>query len=208
MAQVGWGRADAAMIERLGVLHTLLFAVHARPPYMAARQAAVLGRNMLASLDRADGPRVDMLVGHDSNVNGLAAVLDVHFKVPGYAPDDAALGGALILERLRDRADGRRYVRVRYLAQTLDQLRALTPLTPDRPPATSTLRVAACALPGTNLCRLGDFMRVVRDRLAPLTVNAEHIRSAFSVSRSKLVISGIINQEHVLGKRNRLWPPA
>lgn len=172
MAQVGWGRADAATIERLGVLHTLLFEVHARPPYMAARQAAVLGRRMMASLERAGGPRLDMLVGHDSNVNGLAAVLDVHFKVDGYARDDAALGGALILERLRDRADGRHYVRVRYLAQTLDQLRALAPLTLDRPPASIVLRVAGCALPGADICRLGDFTRLVRGRLAPLRPGA------------------------------------
>lgn len=170
MAQVGWGRADAATIERLGVLHTLLFDVHARPPYMAARQAAVLGRRMVASLERAGGPRLDLLVGHDSNVNGLAAVLDVHFKIDGYARDDAALGGALILERLRDRADGRLYVRVRYLAQTLDQLRALAPLTLDRPPASIVLRVAGCALPGADLCRLEDFTRLVRGRLAPLAI--------------------------------------
>ncbi len=171
MAQVGWGRADAAAIERLGELHTLLFAVHARPPYMAARQAAVLGRRMLASLERVDGPRLDMLVGHDSNVNGLAAVLRVHFKVDGYARDDAALGGALILERLRDRAAGRRYVRVRYLAQTLDQLRDLTPLTLDRP-SSKTLRVAGCAIPGTDMCRLADFTRLVRRRLAPSTASS------------------------------------
>lgn len=177
MARIGWGRADAATIERLGVLHTLLFEVHARPPYMAARQAAVLGRRMMLSLERAGGPRLDMLVGHDSNVNGLAAVLDIHFKVDGYARDDAALGGALILERLRDRADGRHYVRVRYLAQTLDQLRTLAPLTLARPPASIVLRVAGCALPGTDICRLADFTRLVRGRLAPLRrgVN-EHVQ--------------------------------
>lgn len=168
MRQVGWGRADAASIERLGVLHTLLFAVHARPPYMAGRQAAVLGRHMLASLKRIGSPDLDILIGHDSNVNGLASVLDVHFKVPGYARDDAALGGALIFERLRDARDGRRYVRVRYLAQTLDQLRALTPLTIDRPPTSMTLRVTGCALPSADICRLDDFDRLVRGRLAPL----------------------------------------
>jgi 4-phytase/acid phosphatase len=45
---VGWGRADAATITRLGALHAALFAVFTRPSYMAAHQAATLGRRVLA----------------------------------------------------------------------------------------------------------------------------------------------------------------
>lgn len=157
MAQVGWGRADAATIERLGTLHKLLFDVHVRPPYMAARQTAALGRYVVDALSSPDGPKLDILVGHDTNVNALAAVLDMHFKVPGYARDDAALGGALVMERLRDRASGKIYIRIGYVAQSLDQLRFLTALTGSNPPFRMPLRPARCRLYGADLCSLVDF---------------------------------------------------
>lgn len=170
--QVGWGRADAAAVEAMGPLHSLLFDVHVRSPYMAARQSAVLGRRVLASLADPSGAKLDLVVGHDNNVNGLAAVLDVAFKVDGYSPMDATVGGALVFELLRDPASDRRYVQVFYQSQTLEQLRALTPLSVQSPPAYLPLPMPACeaegaAAPG-GLCTLERFSDIVMSRLAPL----------------------------------------
>ena len=171
-SKVGWGRANAAAIEHMGVLHSLLFDVHVRSPYMAARQSAVLGRRVLASLADPSGAKLDLVVGHDNNVNGLAAVLDVAFKVDGYAPMDASVGGALVFELLREPGSDRRYVQVFYQAQTLEQLRTLTPLSADNPPAYLPLPMPACEAEGVaargGLCALERFSEIMISRLAPL----------------------------------------
>lgn len=165
--KVGWGRADAKAIEQMGELHSLLFDVLVRPPYQAARQSAVLGRRIVSSLRDPSGAKLDLIVGHDNNVNGMAAVLGVSFKVDGYARDDATIGGALVFELLRDPGSVQRYVRVLYQSQTLEQLRHLTPLTMANPPAYDVLPVSACGRED-GLCTLDEFTHLVESRLAPL----------------------------------------
>ena len=113
---VGWGRADLETLTEVGALHAALFAVFTHPPYMAAHQAAVLGREVLASLS-SDGPRLTIFMGHDTNVTALAAALRVDLKAPGYATNDVPPGGALLIERLRDARTGARLVRVSYRTQ-------------------------------------------------------------------------------------------
>ena len=46
---------------------------------------------------------------------------------------------------LRQRADGRFFVRILYLAQTLDQMRDGTVLTGDHPPARSPIFIPGCS---------------------------------------------------------------
>lgn len=164
-AQVGWGRADARTIARLGTLHAALFDVFTRSPYMAAHQAAALADHMLAALTRTDGPALDLLVGHDTNVTALGAALGVDLTAPGYAPNDVAPGGAILLERYRDPRSGARYVRAAYQAQPLDGLRALSPAVSVTP-----LIVKGCA----TLCPLPTFERLLRARLAPLVARPAH----------------------------------
>ena len=158
-SQVGWGRADAATIARLGRLHAALFDVFTRSPYMAAHQASALGDHMLAALTRQDGPALDLLVGHDTNVTALGAALGVDLAAPGYAVNDVAPGGAILLERYRDPRSGARYVRAYYQAQPLDALRTLSPEVSVTP-----LTVKGCA----TLCPLPTFERLLRTHLAPL----------------------------------------
>jgi 4-phytase / acid phosphatase len=154
----GWGRADPATLKRLGALHAALFAVFTRPTYMAAHQAAVLGREVLTALSDASVARLEVLMGHDTNVTALAAALRIDLTAPGYATNDVPPGGALLLERLRDTRSGARYVRVAYRTQPLDALRtggSAISLTP--------LKIPGC---GAVLCRAATFERVLRSRLA------------------------------------------
>lgn len=157
-AQVGWGRADAATIRQLGTLHAALFDVFSRSPYMASHQAAVFGRHMLDALTAPRGPAIDVLVGHDTNVTALAAALGVDLVAPGYATNDAAPGGALILERLRG-AGQARFVRLSYRTQSPDALRTLSPAVTLTP-----IRIPGCASP----CPIDRFATILRARLAPL----------------------------------------
>jgi len=155
------GRADAAALPRVGALHAALFAVFTRPPYMAAHQAALLGRHVLDTLSAPKGPRFEILVGHDTNVTALAAALRVDLNAPGYAINDVPPGGALLMERLRDARSGRSFMRVSYRTQSPRQLRSLAPAVTIRP-----LRLPGC---GGTLCNADRFSRLVRARLAEPT---------------------------------------
>lgn len=157
MRDVGFGRADAATIRRIGVLHAALFDVFTRSPYMAAHQAGPVGDHMLRTLTATNAPRLEVLVGHDTNVTALAAALRVDLDAPGFARNDAAPGGALVLTRRRD-AQGP-YVTVSYRVQPLDAIRAGTATVIDRP-----IAIPGCA----KRCPLDRFDKLLRANLAPV----------------------------------------
>lgn len=156
---VGWGRVDLATLQQIGTLHAALFAVFTHPPYMAAHQAAVLGREVLGALS-SPGPRLTVFMGHDTTVTALASALRVELPAPGYATNDVPPGGALLIERLRDRQTGARFVRVSYRTQSPAALRQL-----GRETSLTTLTVPGC---GTALCPAARFARVLTAHLAPL----------------------------------------
>jgi 4-phytase/acid phosphatase len=163
--QVGWGRATPARIAAASRLHALLFEIYARPQYMAARAGAPLAHRLLDTLGAADAPRLSVLVASDTHIAALSGLLDLHFHLPGFGRDDAPPGGALVLEQVRDARSGQRYVRARYQAQSLDQLRALTPLSLRKPPLLQTLHVPGCSDPKTQLCTLLQFQKVMQEAL-------------------------------------------
>ena len=160
MAEVGWGRATAADIRLASALHAAEFAIVARPLHLAARNVEPIARAMLAGL-APGAPRVTAIVGHDTNVAAMGGLLDLHWQVPGYAADDPAPGGALLFDQLRDHAGGR-FIRIRYRAQTLGQLRALTPLGAQARAYDQLLTAAGCA----RLCPATQFQKLVERALA------------------------------------------
>ena len=157
MPHPGWGRATPAVLERIGRLHAALFDVFTRAPYMAAHQAGPLGRRVIASLTAQDGPALDLLVGHDTNVTALAAALGVDLVAPGYAKNDTAPAGALVLELLRDTSNAR-FVRLSYRTQTPAELGRLGSRV-----TTTPMTMPGCA----RACPLDRFARLLRARLAP-----------------------------------------
>lgn len=166
LSQVGWGRASRQRITEMSRLHALLFDIYARPDYMAKRIGGPLVHEMFADIDRPKGPRLTMLVASDNNIAALSSLMGVHFHIDSYGKDDPPPGGALGVQVLRDLRSGVRYVKVFYQAQTLDQLRALTPLTLAHPPVWQTLAVPGCVRPHGQRCRLDDFRRLLDRRAA------------------------------------------
>src|SRR5262249_27686842 len=71
--QVGWGRVTAADLELIGSLHAMKGDLVQRPALLGAHGATRLARRMLDALERADGPRLTVLVGHDTNIGDLSA---------------------------------------------------------------------------------------------------------------------------------------
>jgi 4-phytase/acid phosphatase len=157
LAQVGFGRADATTIRRIGTLHAALFDVFTRSPYMAAHQAGPLGAHMLATLTAAQAPRLELLVGHDTNVTALGAALGVDLDAPGFARNDVAPGGALVFKRWRGSKGP--YVTVSYRVQPLDAIRS----------GAATVVETPLAIPGCGVrCPLDRFDKLLRAKLAPV----------------------------------------
>ncbi|WP_260600189.1 histidine-type phosphatase [Sphingomonas endolithica] len=159
LRSVGWGRVDAAKLQRLGTLHAALFDVFTRPPYMAAHQASALGRDVLETLS-ADAPRLRILMGHDTNVTALAAALRIDLTAPGYATNDVAPGGAILIERGHDSA-GILFVRLFYRTQSPDALRTGTRAV-DRTP----LPIPGCTQMKGGWCSLAKFTMLLSNNLA------------------------------------------
>lgn len=151
---VGWGRARADDIERLGELHAIEFAVLARPRYVAARNLAPIARLLRLALSLAS-PKVTVIVGHDTNVANLGGLLDVHWQAPGFAADDPAPGGAIVATVLRS-SRGERFVRLTYRAQSLETIRLLRART-----SSETLPVPGCGSLAAGLCPLDEFLALL-----------------------------------------------
>jgi len=158
MSDVAWGRLDRQQIEDLLQFHSLKFYYEGRAPYVAARAASPLASRMLEAM--LDGPKLTVLVGHDTNIADLGGFLDLHWKVPSYPRDDPPPGGALGFEMLSD-ASGEHFVRAFYRSQTMDQVRELQPLSVANAPSYEYLPIPACAA----LCPLVEFERLVRSKL-------------------------------------------
>ncbi|MCA0301490.1 MAG: histidine-type phosphatase [Proteobacteria bacterium] len=120
---------------------------------------------------RAEPVRLGFLVGHDTNIANVARLLNLGWQVAGFEANDPSPGGALSFELLRDTQSGRRYVRVIYLAQTLDQLRNATPLDQAVRPGMVEVAIPACAGDLTlNACPLEKFVAVARAAIDPACV--------------------------------------
>lgn len=175
-AGLGWKGVDAQGLTPLFFLHQAEFDLRLRTPYVAKVLAGGLAQRLLATLEAgaglvegdaaAMGPdeaKIVLIAGHDGTVAALGGLLRAEWSLPGYQPNQIQPGGALVFERwLRD--DGQRVIRVRYTGQSLDQLRAATPLSLSAPPLSSPVFIPGCgsATPAFD-CSVRD-LRAVLDR--------------------------------------------
>ncbi|MFT4073886.1 MAG: histidine-type phosphatase [Asticcacaulis sp.] len=153
MDQVGWGKVTPAQIADLSVLHALEFNTIARPKAIARFGAKPLLDEVKAGLF-GNGAVYTVLVGHDTNIAQVAGALDINFQAPGLAQNDPAPGGALIFEKWRD-ASGAETVRVRYRAQSLEEIRNLTDLAAGD---TAPVTIPAC---GGESCEAAAFQALI-----------------------------------------------
>jgi 4-phytase / acid phosphatase len=127
MSEVGWGRTSREQITNLLALHAQEFAVTARPAAIARAGSAKLLGEVARALVAPQAPAFSLFVGHDGNLALIGGALGLHWHAPQFAPDDPPPGGALIFERWRNAA-GRYRLTLRFRAQSLDEMRYLTPL--------------------------------------------------------------------------------
>jgi 4-phytase/acid phosphatase len=176
-AEVGWGRVDGAQIQSLMALHSAASDLVQRTPYIAHIQASHLLDAIVRTLQQAElgksvngaigpsGERAVFLVGHDTNISNVAALLDAHWLIDGYQRDDAAPGGALVFELWR-RPGKPDAVKVSYRVQTPDQMRQMLPLSLAMPPASADIFLSGCSLPESGApCNWVDFQTTAQAAL-------------------------------------------
>jgi 4-phytase/acid phosphatase len=178
-AQVGWGRVDEATVRSLMAIHSASSDLVQRTPYIARTQASNLLAHMLRTMEQAEkqkpvasaigspADRVVVLVGHDTNISNVAALLDAHWLVDGYQRDDAAPGGALVFE-LWQTSGAPDTVRTYYIVQSPSQMRTAASLSLAQPPGKAVVFLPGCSQSANeSACEWSAFQRAVAGMIDP-----------------------------------------
>jgi len=175
--ELGWGRLNASNLLEVMELHTVYADLTRRAREFARPRGGVLLSRIAASIAQAatetetanalgrPGDRVLVISGHDTNLSNLSGLLGLSWRLPGYQVDDTPPGGALVFSLWKE-SNGRQFVRTQYMAQTLEQMRAQTPLTIKVPPASQTVGISGCEGAATDgACPWPAFERAVQRSL-------------------------------------------
>jgi 4-phytase/acid phosphatase len=103
-------------------------------------------------------------------MSNIAAMLNINWLIDGRR-DDTPPGGALVFE-LWQRPGGSVYeVRTYYTSQTLEQMRNVTPLTLDKPPARADVFLPGCSTGAANYpCNWKAFRETLTTAIDPAFV--------------------------------------
>jgi len=175
-ADLGWGCLDENKLRAVMELHSAHAETADRMPQTARADASNLLNRILATLEQSamdkpvagamgkPGDRLLMIVGHDTNIDTVSALLNLLWTADG-RHDDTPPGAALVFELWRSVAGAYR-LRVFYTAQTLDQMRNEQPLTLENPPQRVALAVPGCGQ-AERPCSLNAFLALARRRVDP-----------------------------------------
>jgi len=177
-SEVGWGQLNAAGISQIFRVYDALLDLEFRTPYLAQVQSSNLASHIVRTMLQAatgtsmsgtvgtPSDKIVVLTASNTNVSGLAGLLQLDWLVGGYQRDVAALGGALVFELRQSQRTGEFIVRAVYVAQTMDQLRNLTPLTIAAPPANVPVFIPGCSTDNATFdCPLGTFIRIAQHEI-------------------------------------------
>jgi 4-phytase/acid phosphatase len=170
------GRLTEERLADSQAAHALDLDMQLRAPYIGRVTASHLASHLFATLEgRPDGIGggghvMVAVMGHDGTILELASLLDLHWLLPGYQPDQVPPGGALRFELWR-RGDGREVLRLSFTAQSLSQLRNRLPLDRDRPPLTVPVFIPGCSEAGPAYdCPLDRFAARLGETVDPAFV--------------------------------------
>jgi 4-phytase/acid phosphatase len=179
--QTGWGRVDfgspdcstGQTFRELESIHTLYFDLTQRALY----PARVNGSNLVnyivnAMQDRIKGEakgsvlagkRLVFLAGHDTNVANVSAMLDMSWDLPDLPRNDTPPGGAIVFELYGTDNPQDWAVKIRYVHQTVEQLRSETVLSLKEPPNWVDLAVPGC--PWGGVCPFNQFQTAANNAI-------------------------------------------
>jgi 4-phytase/acid phosphatase len=170
-ANVGWGCVGYPELESLLALHTAAVDFTNRTPETAKAQAGNLLDHISHSIEQAItgkpiagalGKPTDLalfLIGHDTNQENVAGLLNLTWIVDGRR-DDTPPGGALVFEVWRKPSINIYFVRTYYTAQTLDQMRGSVPPTASQAPERVPVFIPGCSNADMS-CDLRAFLNLL-----------------------------------------------
>ena len=180
---LGWGRLDAATLQRIMVLHTAYADLVRRTSYEARAGGSNLLFHILASIRQAatgksvsgalgnPGDAALVIVGHDTNLSNLSGILRISWLLQGYQADDPVPGGALVFELWQSADSKQLSVRTYYTAQSLEQMRMAVALTIQAPPLRAPVFIPGCGTASDGFdCDWIGFQRTVSEAIDPASV--------------------------------------
>lgn len=136
-AEVAFGHVrNAGDVAALMPLLTAKYDYTSDVPYIARRNGSVLMDQIAKALAQGVTPQQDappdvrwlLYVAHDTNISWLRTMLNFSWQLANYPRGNIPPAGSLVFERWRDAQSGKRFIRLYFQAQTLDQVRSLRPL--------------------------------------------------------------------------------
>ena len=188
MSDVGWGRVDERGIRRFMPLHVKQFALTTRSPVSARTQGSNLMAHILDTLEQAAQPlhnpdakpipgaigpvggRLVYLSGHDSNLFEIGGLLDLHWTADGRT-DDTPPDSQIVFELWQNPRSKEYTMRLRYRAQTIDQLRSGQAMTLANPPVEVNLTPPGCRVGAP--CPFAIFKQAVHALLDPAYIKPD-----------------------------------
>lgn len=164
--QVAWGEIKSdkqwQLLSKLknGYQDTLFTS-----PEVARNVAAPLVKYINNALveQGAKGPKVTLMVGHDSNIASLLTALDFKPYTLHDQYERTPIGGKIMFERWHDAKNNRELMKVEYLYQSTQQLRNADVLSLESPPQRVTLELSGCPTDANGFCPIDKFEQVMRD---------------------------------------------
>jgi len=118
-------------------------------------------RSQLVDQDKANAPKITLMVGHDSNIASLLSALQVKpYELPG-TWENTPIGGQLVFERWHDAKNNKDLLKLEYVYQTADQLRDGEVLSLKNPPKRVTLQLEGCPTDGNGYCSWDQFTQAL-----------------------------------------------
>lgn len=154
-------------------IHTAYFQEVQRPLIVAQIQGSNLAKQILTKLQQAvsspeASPKLVIFSGHDTNIANVAALLKLSWKLPDLPENDTPPAGALVFELYTGPSPGNYKVRVRYVHQTVRQLRSAVLSLAD-PPNWVDLPMREC----NGDCSFDQFNHIVGNAIRPEFVTPE-----------------------------------
>jgi 4-phytase/acid phosphatase len=156
MKDVGWGRVSPGDLLRLLRLHELYWDLAQATGYVAQAEGSNLASHLRTTIDQAvtgqpepgalagQGCRLLVVEGHDTNLITVAALMNLSWRLPGTPPRPVFPGGALVFELRRHGAEPGYFVRIAYVADTPDRIRARHVPTLADPPFNVPVPIPGC----------------------------------------------------------------
>jgi 4-phytase/acid phosphatase len=185
MNQVAFGRASFEDIQEMLKLLGMDFDLQCRTEYIARTMMSNMAGHIVATLERAAGnsnttgafgdadDRLFVIVGHDSTLSAVAGLFRLDWALPDTGRNLCPPGGALVFELRQEageqqKASGpRKFVRISYVAPTLQQLRE-DKLSAENPPSIAPIFVPEASLARPHFdCELATFVTCAKKQIDP-----------------------------------------